>query len=55
MKLQGKDLIVFYWNGTEFTTLAYATQCELDIHADTVEVSSPLTGKWKTYRKRRVS
>lgn len=54
-KLQGKDLIVFYRTGEEYTTLAYATQCELDITAETVEVSSPYTGRWRTYRKRKLS
>ena len=54
-KLQGKDLIVFYRTGDEYTTLAYATQCELDISAETMEVSSPDTGRWRTYRKRRLS
>lgn len=54
-KLQGKDLIVFYRTGDEYTTLAYATQCELDISAETVEVASPDTGRWRTFRKRKLT
>lgn len=55
MKLKGRNLIVFWRNSNteDFTTLAYATQCELEVSADTVEVASPDTGAWKTYKKKR--
>lgn len=33
--------------------IAYATSCEIDISADTIETSSPDMGRWKTYKKRK--
>lgn len=53
MKLRGNNLIVFFDVGGVWKTLAYATTCEIDINAQTIETSSPDTGKWVTRKKRK--
>lgn len=53
MKLRGNDLIVMYEVDGKWKAIAYATTCEIDISADTIETSSPDTGRWKTYKKRK--
>lgn len=52
-KIRANDLIVMYRIGGVWKAIAYATSCEIDLSADTMETSSPNTGKWKTYRKRK--
>lgn len=54
-KLRGNDLIVFFEQGGEWKTLAYATTCEIDIQAETIEIGSPDTGRWVKKKKRRIS
>lgn len=55
MKLKGNDLIVFFEQNGAWKTLAYATTCEIDIQAGTINVGSPNTGKWEMKKKRRMS
>lgn len=50
-KIKGNDLIVMYKVDEAWKAIAFATSCEIDISADTVEISSPDTGRWKTYKK----
>lgn len=52
-KLRGNDLIVMVYVDGAWKAIAFGTSCEIDISADTIETSSPETGKWKTYRKRK--
>ena len=53
MKLRGNDLIVMYEVNGNWKAIAYATSCEIDISADTIEISSPDTGRWKMFKKRK--
>lgn len=55
MKVNGNDLIVFFEVAGVWKTLAYATSCELDIQAETINVGSPDTGRWTRRKKRRLS
>lgn len=52
-KIRANDLIVMYWVNGEWKAIAFATSAEIDISADTIETSSPETGRWKTYQKRK--
>lgn len=52
-KIRANDLIVMYKVNGAWKSIAFATSCEIDISADTIEVSSPSTGRWKTYKKRK--
>lgn len=52
-KIRANDLIVMYMIGGAWKAVAFQTSCEIDISADTIETSSPTTGKWKTYKKRK--
>lgn len=54
-KLRGNELIVFFEQGGIWKTLAYATTCEIDIQAETIDVGSPDTGRWVKKKKRRKS
>ena len=54
MKLRGDDVILFFESGGRWRTLAYGTTCEIDVSADTMEVGSALSGRWKSYKKRRI-
>lgn len=45
MILHGRNLII----KTGGVAVAAAKSCTIDVKADEIEVSSPLTGKWKTY------
>ena len=54
VKLRGDDVILFFEVGGKWRTLAYGTTCEIDIAADTMEVGSALSGRWKSYKKRRI-
>jgi predicted secreted protein len=54
MKLRGDDVILFFEVGGKWRTLAYGTTCEIDIAADTEEGGSALSGRWKSYKKRRI-
>lgn len=55
MKLKGNDVIIFVKIEGEWKTLALGTSCELDVNAETKEVSSPDTGKWVKTKKGRIS
>lgn len=52
-KIKANDLIVMYKVNGRWKAIAFATSCEIDISADTIETSSPDTGRWKTYKKRK--
>lgn len=52
-KIKGNDLIVMYMVEEVWKAIAFGTSCEIDISADTIETSSPDTGRWKTYKKRK--
>lgn len=52
-KIKANDLIVMYEVDAAWKAIAFATSCEIDISADTIETSSPDTGKWKTFKKRK--
>lgn len=52
-KIRANDLIVMYMVDGRWKAIAFATSCEIDISADTIETSSPDTGRWKTYKKRK--
>ena len=52
-KIRGNDMIVMYKVSGMWKAIAFATSCEIDISADTIETSSPDTGRWKTYKKRK--
>jgi predicted secreted protein len=52
-KIRANDLIVMYMVNGRWKAIAFATSCEIDISADTIETSSPDTGRWKTYKKRK--
>ena len=48
-KIRANDLIVMYKVNGQWKAIAFSTSCEIDISADTIETSSPDTGRWKTY------
>lgn len=52
-KIRANDLIVMYRVNETWKSIAFATSCEIDISVDTIETSSPITGRWKTYKKRK--
>lgn len=52
-KIRANDLIVMYKVAGAWKAIAYATSCEIDISSETIETSSPDTGKWKTFKKRK--
>lgn len=52
-KIKANDLIVMYMVDGVWKAIAFATSCEIDVSADTIEISSPTTGRWKTYKKRK--
>ena len=52
-KIRANDLIVMYKVNGRLKAIAFATSCEIDVSADTIETSSPDTGRWKTYKKRK--
>lgn len=52
-KIKANDLIVMYKVNGRWKAIAFATSCEIDISADTIETSSPYTGSWKTFKKRK--
>lgn len=52
-KIKANDLVVMYKINGEWRAVAFGTSCEIDITADTIETSSPDTGRWKTYKKRK--
>ena len=52
-KIRANDLIVMYKVNGRWKAIAFATSCEIDISADIIETSSPDTGRWKTYKKRK--
>ena len=52
-KIRANDLIVMYKVNGLWKAIAFATSCEIDISADTIEISSPDTGRWKKYKKRK--
>lgn len=54
MKLDGKNLILFYYVDEQWRTLAYATACELTINAELIKVGSKTTGKWSSYKLKRL-
>ena len=55
MKLRGNDMTVMVYVNGKWRAIAYATTCELDINADTLEVGSALNGKWRESKKRKLS
>ena len=52
-KIRANDLIVMCMMAGRGKAIAFATSCEIDISADTIETSSPDTGRWKTFKKRK--
>lgn len=52
-KIRANDLIVMYKVANAWKAIAFGTSCEIDISADTIETSSPISGAWKTYKKRK--
>ena len=55
MRIKGRDLIMFFQINGEYIPAAYATGFNLDIQAETIGTSSPLTGRWSTLIKRKLS
>ena len=51
MTIHGKDILIL--NATGTALIGATKSCEIDVEVDTEEVSSPLTGTWKTYRIKR--
>lgn len=52
-KIKGHDLLVFTGTGTNRKAIAGQTTCELDTDCEMIEVSSPTTGSWRTYKPGR--
>ena len=52
-KIKANDLIVMFKVASEWKAIAFGTSCEIDISTDLIETSSPTTGNWKTFKKRK--
>jgi predicted secreted protein len=51
-KIRANNLIVMYKVNGRWKAIAFATSCEIDISADMIEISSTVSGKWKTFKKK---
>ena len=52
-KIKANDLIVMFRVNDAWKAIAFGTSCEIDISADTIEISGKTSGKWKMYKKRK--
>jgi predicted secreted protein len=44
--IKGSDLMLFVKQDATYTTIAFATACQLQVNANTLETSSKDSGKW---------
>lgn len=54
-KIKANDLIVMFKVSDVWKAIAFGTSCEIDISAETIETSGKMSGKWKTFKKRKRS
>lgn len=52
-KVKANDLIVMFKVTGRWKAIAFGTSCEIDISADMIEASGKISGKWKTFKKRK--
>lgn len=54
-KIKGNDLIVLINDNGVYRSIAYSTQCEIDLVATTIEVGNPQSGRWPRKKLRYIS
>lgn len=54
-KIRGNDLIVMVRRDSSWKTVAFGTTCEIDVNAETIDVGSPSSGRWRRRKVKRIS